>query len=530
MANEGNWEVITGSITLDNRNISNSPQVPAGDAENSDPTAPSETRAVQLGSEYLYIIKEQLVKAGWQVVKSCYRVGTEYFNFTAANKALLEVSMTKMADNTWDADLFTVVDGDGWLPENGFGGGVSPYDKEFSTSNNPAWSVIYPGYVSIGAENTRRGLQSSYFSIGAYALPAGNDMLRIGRSWILLKAPPEFAEFAEKTGNTGRNYHLVIDYVHNSLPYWASQNTNIFDTFKPGAPDNDFNDEFGSYVNLVILPDWDADEDLDISQFKRPSHQAEVGCVVRTTAVGYGGTYFKFVKASDTEANNDTTSKYFVNTLHDKENGSTVLLGSIQGTPIFSVVLGTIADSISNSIIQTNDNNSNSHPGTRFFNFWSNIQRGPLNAGRSLATNQIINLEGTIYDGSETYASTYVYRRYSPDSSGVKYRAEIANTCIPAFHSKTGTTTKGSQTLLSTIPFAKTTSEYTYMEWPLPLISVDGNSSNFSYLGRMMDIKLGHAYAPNGILAKEDDAGANFDRISFSGLWLPYSGSSALLF
>lgn len=591
MANEAVWEVIPSNFTAsDGRSISNSNTEQAlGDVNNIwTDLLPKESFYVQVGSQYLYSLKEHLIKAGWTVVSSSYRKGETYVDnsdptkigfwslnlTTNANLVSPSATWTGITDGTTDyytSEYFTATDNDGWIPQNGYRANNDPSADSSSFywgatgvgDANPAWSVIYPGYAPVlqgnltgmnvsllTNEQKRRGL------LGHFQLYAvSGQKVCLGRSWILLKCPQNFKE--PKPSGHSANYHILIDYVNYDEAPFNTTTAGKFPIFNPGPANSHYDpaNKFGNSINILIFPDynpgdgltnvspgdaadWNSNDTYVPAPWIRPSHLKEMGCTIRTINSDFGSTYFNFIS--------NVENIHYINTISantvDSEYPGTVLLGTTNGIFNFSIVLGTIADPIADEIVQRNAGlNTSVFSGKRMFMFWSGMNRkaaaavDPLQINSILGTTdqvtKVANLQKTIFDSRDKYSSIFYYNNYSPlHSSGTpKYDYRPLNTCIPTFLSDTSTTKSGASFMLATTPFAKATSDYTYVEWPLPLIYVQGISKNFNYAGRMMDIKLGPASAPNGILAKESGS-FEYDRVLMGGIWFPYAGTDPLLF
>jgi len=193
--------------------------------------------------------------------------------------------------------------------------------------------------------------------------------------------------------------------------------------------------------------------------------------------------------------------------------------------------------------------NGSYYSGTKFFHFWSFLRRGSqlgptayMNIDERNGANFRIDMRDSIFDNRESSAHTFYYKRYMPSAPGLKYEDARLVTCAPVFMAegakfkagKRGAVTVTYPTTVAiwnkTNEFSRPTTDYTYIEWPLPLLAIVPGNSNYSYAGRIMDIKMGPLNSPSGLIAKESPTSSTFDRILINGLWLPFGGTSAMIF
>ena len=440
MATEGTWEVITDVIkskvnpTDADITVSNQTDEASGDTSevNNDFL---ESWATQKGSQYLYILKEQLKACGWTVVSSSARqnyvdpTNRDMIKNFLYDPDPLNTNITVNGFYKKNKNFFKCGAEDFWTPENGIGtpaGVNTEFINDGLTDGNPSYSVIYPGYVPDGEISTteyRRSLNAGYFqtikAIGG-ASPVSPEYVSLGRSWCLLKAPDSFAE-----AGTNARYHILLDYVNNNdtnIPFYNKLIPST--TFKTFESLTGYNSSFGSLINMYIFPDY-GDNDkytdlLDLSnvgtdptkrytpdQFKRPSHKYEIATIINsdtTAPVGVSGFYF---------LKSEQQSPVISNIIHDTTNGSLVILSSENQEIISQIIIGTIADGINPSITQ---NKSGYNPGTKFFSFWSWPQRGGtglvgVTHNASIETknnaNYVLNLTNTIFDFAEARSHTF---------------------------------------------------------------------------------------------------------------------------
>lgn len=663
MATEGNWVVLPtdfsrsvdiGDGTILHLTMSNeTPDIGGDSTEEMAPYSYMDIHSVQKGSHSLFIMKEQLVQFGWQVVSSSARtnfgettllpeeaLGSKTFDWDNGVPDTVISGTSGINTYKQNKNFFYASGNDRWLPN--YGSSSIPIDtsqlKNFTNtmdSGVPAYTVIAPGSTVLEASNlsslnstdmiakglllhssntsntsdTRKSLYSRYYRTAA------NTYHTIGRSWILLKAPENFNEMQSartypSSLSLSSSYHVLLEYAStdSSKWDWRDSDNRIYPLsgnmgyYSTGFAENDYagSNQLGNHINIYIFPDYGDkytnlknlndpyDGYYNPSQFIRPSHKYEI-CNMSRTLFSTDAGVSPITNSNYKIFSSIKDSKFVSNIMHDTTYGSTILIGSDKGREIRSLImLGTIADPLSQEVTFAK---SGYHPGTKLFGFWSKFLRGgrkitgwkavpQLNNDDNIGYNktwEVSALNGrlkrllaqgltgetadppnttplynSIFDSSQELSFIQYYRKYQADSN---YESSYLNSCFPAFgirtrynqaiNGKSSTATpsyvnnRATAALLLTEKFSGITKDYTYVEWPLPLvdiISIGTDSpttrviySNYVFAGRIMDIKLAPTDAPNGILAKDPDpSNPNYDRILLDGLWFPYNASFGL--
>jgi hypothetical protein len=424
-----------------------------------------ETYSVQVGSKILYALKQELTASGWQVISSSARTSYDM------NQLVANMTFDSGAGDKWD---------------------MSGKTNEFE--------IIYPSVATFKDDS---GTRYHYLSSSSGAS---------GRSWCLLK----WVNGGE-TGAVTARYHLLLDYVSSTSKPLAS-----------GFDAGDLDNVFGSQIGIYIFPDY---EDADSNPFSapnqaiRPHHKQEIGIPYRNADAGKAEQLFKIDDSGQSAGGK-------INFIHGNDGvgfdyHSHVITYSGDGKEKFLIVLSKIADVLT---LQTPLYN-----GTKYFLFWSNISQGtgsnfkkPFGSTLAVSSNlSATSLADTICDGRIDSATIFYYSTYNP-SAPIKYLSSQLNTSIPAFvttQTRSDNTTPKIACIFKTTEFSKITSDGTYVEWPLPLIDIIGNNSNYRYVGRMLDIKIGPLNGVMGLVAKPSGT-STYDRLLFNNLWLPYNSTS----
>jgi hypothetical protein len=438
-------------------------------------TTLKETYSVQIGAQILYQIKETLKSNGWSVVSSSTRTSYD-------------------PDDLATAMTFNVGAGDNWdINDSNVGGAVGNLYK-----------IIYPSVTVFKTDSN--SVRYNYLSSSSGAT---------GRSWCLMKWD-DGPEPSQAGNPSGKRYHLLLDYASS--------------TSKPSPSSfalGDLNNAFGSQIGIYIFPDYgDAEtNNFDIPSAQvRPHHKQEIGIPYRPSTTGKATLLFK-IHDEGTSSNSGGR----INFIHGYDTGayhSHVITYSGDGVERFLIVMSNIADVL--------DKSPSAKNGTKYFLFWSNISQGsfkkPFGVVGNVASNlSATSLSDTICDGRTNSATIFYYSKYDPNAGSNQYIASQLNTSIPAFittQTRSDNITAKIACMFKTTEFSKITSDGTYVEWPLPLMDIIGNNSNYRYVGRMLDIKIGPLLAPMGLLAKPSGA-TNYDRLMFNTLWLPYNSPDA---
>ena len=386
-----------------------------------------------------------------------------------------------------------------------------------------------------------------------------------GRAWCLLKAPVGMKEagYGEVQEN---DYHILLDYV--SAPYNVDSQltknpnlgltaiTNAFQEAttwsKTATVAADFKNSFGSHAAIYVFPSYGNDSLSNLfgepTTWRRPHHKNEIA--IPATSVAFTTDANKTPSAhlfrlnegsSGNPAIGDTAataqgSEYILNMFYSYDRTGTSepyvdtpighfnLFCTKLGTAIFQISANKIADPLHHDITPLKYN------ATKHFFFWSSLVRAsqPMGAITPIKTvsadDLTVNLSDSIFDGREPYQSMFYYSKYrSVAGYPLEFIPKRLVTCAPVFGMSGNTNPTYSSRYINAAwfkntQFSKTTIDYTYVEWPLPLIDVNDSRSNYRYVGRMSDVKLGPGSAPNGVLAKQDGSDT-YDRFLINGLW-----------